>query len=337
MADTQVRPSIAVLPVAADASSSGREYEADLRVDRKHTAADGVVTLELRASGGELLPLWQPGAHIDVLPESAPARQYSLCGDPQDRTTWRIGVLREPQSRGGSEYIHESLQTGDVIRVRGPRNNFALHPSPAYLFIAGGIGITPILPMIRAAEAAGADWKLVYGGRQRSSMAFLRELEAYGERVSVCPQDETGLLDLEQLLREPLADTLVYSCGPEPLLAAVESHSRGWSAAVIHMERFKPKPIDEITPSTSIEVVLSQSGITLSVSPEESILDAVEKAGIDVFSSCREGTCGTCEVGVIDGIPDHRDSVLTDAEQTTNTCMMICVSRACTQRLTLDL
>lgn len=171
-------------------------YEAELVVEQREFAADGVLALTLRHPLGEELPGWQPGAHIDVALGPELERQYSLCGDPADRRSWRIAVLREPDGRGGSSYVHEELSEGDKVRVRGPRNHFALQDAPRYRFVAGGIGITPILPMLAAAEAAGAEWTLLYGGRTRESMAFTEELGRYGDRVTIAPQDETGLLDL---------------------------------------------------------------------------------------------------------------------------------------------
>ena len=280
---------------------------------------------------------WEPGAHVDLILGSAATRQYSLCGDPADRHTFRLGILRDPNGSGGSLYVHDRLQAGDTVRIRGPRNNFPLVDSPRYLFIAGGIGITPILAMIRSAEAAGAQWRLVYGGRHRASMAFLDELAAYGDRVTVWPQDEKGFIDLPGLLGEPQAGTKVYCCGPEPLLNAVEQNCAAWPEGSLHVERFVAKPLTEPVLHEAIEVHLAQSGLTLTVPPEKSILDAAEEAGIGVLSSCREGTCGTCETPVLDGIPDHRDSVLDAQARRTNDCMMICVSRACTPRLVLDL
>jgi ferredoxin-NADP reductase len=226
---------------------------------------------------------------------------------------------------------------GDRVHVRGPRNNFPLVGSPRYLFVAGGIGITPLLPMIRAAEAAGADWRLVYGGRRRASMAFLDELAGYGDRVSVRPQDETGLLDLDALLGTPQPDTLVYCCGPEPLLAAVEQRCAGWPRGALHVERFAPRPQAEPARAVAFDVVLAQSGRTLTVPPDRSILSVLEQAGVGVLSSCAEGTCGTCETTVLEGVPEHRDSVLDEQERERNDCMMICVSRACSDRLVLDL
>jgi ferredoxin-NADP reductase len=303
----------------------------------KREVADGVVTLSLRAAGDHPLPAWEPGAHIDLILDAAPTRQYSLCGDPADHHEYRVGILRDPEGRGGSKYVHDQLSAGDVVRVRGPRNNFPFVPSPRYLFLAGGIGITPILPMIRAAEAARADWRLVYGGRRRDSMAFLDELSPYGDRVQVRPQDETGLLPLADLLGTPEPETLIYCCGPEPLLAAVEAHSAGWPAGALHLERFAPKPQAEPVRKEAFEVVLQRSELTLTVPPQRSILSVVEEAGVGVLSSCAEGTCGTCETQVLDGEPDHLDSVLSDSERRTGDCMMICVSRSCGPRLVLDL
>jgi ferredoxin-NADP reductase len=313
------------------------EFEADVRVETKRQIAEGVVELRLREVGDHPLPPWAPGAHIDLLLDGAPTRQYSLCGETADHHVWRVGVLRDPNGRGGSQYVHDQLRQGDTVRVRGPRNNFPLVSSPRYLFIAGGIGITPILPMIAAADAAGADWRLVYGGRQRASMAFLDALAAHGERVSVRPQDETGLLDLDTLLGSPQPDTLVYCCGPEPLLAAVEERCASWPPRSLHVERFAAKPLTEPVLSGAFEVELAQSELTLTVPPDRSVLSVVEEAGVGVLYSCSEGTCGTCEVPVLDGEPDHRDSVLNDDERQANDCMMICVSRSRTPRLVLDL
>ena len=313
------------------------EFVAEARVAAKREVADGVVTLSLNEVDDHPLPSWEPGAHVDLILDSAPTRQYSLCGDPADRHKYRLGILRDPEGRGGSTYVHDRLSVGDVVRLRGPRNNFPLVGSRRYLFLAGGIGITPILAMIRAAEAAGADWRLVYGGRRRVSMAFLDELAQYGDRVDVRPQDESGLLPLPTLLGTPQPETLVYCCGPEPLLAAVESNCTGWPKGSLHVERFAPKPQAEPVRTDAFEVVLRRSELTLTVPPERSILSVVEEAGVGVLSSCAEGTCGTCEATVLEGEPDHLDSVLSEEERRANDCMMVCVSRSRTARLVLDL
>jgi ferredoxin-NADP reductase len=306
-------------------------------VTGKTRRAVDVVELELRSTDGTPLPAWQPGAHIDLVLEGIPTRQYSLCGDPGEPAVWHLGILRDPAGRGSSRHVHDTLQVGDVVHVCGPRNHFPLVPSPRYLFIAGGIGITPILPMTAAAEAAGADWRLVYGGRQRSSMGFLDALARFGDRVALHPQDETGLLDLTGLLGEPEPETLIYCCGPEPLLAAVEDATAAWPTHALHVERFRAKPLVAPARADSFDVVLEQSGRTVTVRPDQSILETVEAAGVRTLSSCREGTCGTCETKVLAGIVDHRDSLLDDDERAANDCMMICVSRSLGPRLVLDL
>jgi cytochrome P450/ferredoxin-NADP reductase len=314
-----------------------REFEADVRVESKQEVADGVVALTLRQIADSPLPRWSPGAHVDLILDGAPTRQYSLCGDPADHHMWRLGVLRDAEGGGGSRFVHDELRAGDTVRVRGPRNNFELAASPRYQFIAGGIGITPMLPMIAAASSAGADWQLLYGGRRRASMAFLGELAHHGDRVIVAPQDETGLLDLDSLLGAPRPDTLVYCCGPEPLLAAVEQRCHAWPPGSLRVERFSARPLTAPVRAEAFEVELTRSELTLTIPPDRSILDVVEEAGVGVLSSCAEGTCGTCETAVLDGLPDHRDSVLTEEERRTGDCMMICVSRSCTARLVLDL
>jgi ferredoxin-NADP reductase len=269
--------------------------------------------------------------------DDAPTRQYSLCGDPQDLGSYRLGVLRDPEGRGSSLHVHDALQVGEVVRVRGPRNHFPLVDSPSYLFVAGGIGITPVLPMVAAAQASGADWQLVYGGRQRASMGFLDELARYGDRVSVRPHDETGLLDLDALLADPRPGVRVYCCGPEPLLAAVEQRCASWPPGSLHVERFAPRPVTGPVRDEPFEVVLARSGLTVEVPADRSILSVVEQAGVGVLSSCSEGTCGTCETPLLEGDPDHRDSVLSEQARLAGSCLMICVSRARSPRLVLDL
>lgn len=316
-----------------------REVEADLMVRRREIAADGVVTLTLAHPDGTDLPEWTPGAHIDLLLTDSLVRQYSLCGSTSNRAEWRVGILRDPNSRGGSQFVHDHVQEGSTVRVRGPRNHFPLVSSVRYQFIAGGIGVTPILTMIEAAEARGAAWHLLYGGRERASMGFLAELGRYGQQVSVCPQDEHGVLDLASVLGTPQPDTLVYCCGPEGLLNAVEDACRPWPEGSLHIERFSAKPLGEPSPEAldTFEVVCQRSGVTLTVSSDQTIFQLAEDAGLDVLAGCMEGVCGTCEIEVIEGVPDHRDSVLSDAEHAANDALMICVSRSLSERLVLDL
>ncbi|MDX3731103.1 PDR/VanB family oxidoreductase [Streptomyces caniscabiei] len=318
-------------------SNLGTEVELDLVVERKEALAEGVVLLTLRHPEGRPLPQWQPGSHIDLILRADLVRQYSLCGDPSDRSRFQVAVLREPESRGGSSHVHDVLTEGESVRVRGPRNHFPLVKAKNYLFIAGGIGITPILPMLAAVNATRADWRLVYGGRTRASMAFGETLRrAYGERVSLRPQDEYGLLDLASLLGKPQRKTAVYSCGPEPLLAAVEAGCEKWPSGSLHLERFAPKQDLAAGPRSSFEVELAQSGRKLLVSEDMTVLEAVEAAGVPVLTSCEEGICGTCETKVLSGEIDHRDSVLTEQERAAGDTMMICVSRAKSARLVLD-
>ncbi|EEP70376.1 phthalate 4,5-dioxygenase reductase subunit [Micromonospora sp. ATCC 39149] len=302
---------------------------------RDQVAAEAVAISLCRPGGGDL-PEWTPGAHVDLELGPGLVRQYSLCGDPADRSALRIAVQREPGGRGGSRLVHERLTVGATVRVRGPRNNFRLVAARRYLFVAGGIGITPIVPMVAAADAEGADWRLVYGGRSRATMAFAATLrKRYGDRVSLHPQDETGLLDLAGLLGGPGVG-LVYCCGPEPLVKAVEEHCRGWPPGCLHVERFTP-PAGTGGQEAAFEVELALSGRTVTVPPGTSILEAVEQAGVQVLSSCREGTCGTCETPVLAGVPEHRDALLTEQERAAGDAMMICVSRARTPRLVLKL
>jgi ferredoxin-NADP reductase len=315
-----------------------REHEADLVVQAADLVADGVVSLTLADPAGTALPGWTPGAHVDLILDENLTRQYSLCGSPSEPGSWRVGVLRSPDSRGGSERVHTALSIGTTVRVRGPRNHFPLVASPKYQFIAGGIGITPLLPMIAEAEASGAEWSLLYGGRSRSSMAFLDELAVYGDKVTLNPHDELGHLDLASVLGTPRPDTLVYCCGPEGLLAAVEGFCHDWPPGALHLERFAAKPTEEAeAPDSSFELVLERSGHTLQVPPDKSVLDVIRGAGVSVLASCLEGVCGTCETEVIDGDVDHRDSVLNDEEKASNEFMMVCVSRCKSARLTLDL
>jgi ferredoxin-NADP reductase len=310
----------------------------DLIIHERRDEADGVVSLSLgRADGGEL-PGWTPGAHVDVTLADGLVRQYSLCSDPGDRSRWRLGVLREPAGRGGSEYVFDKLHDADIVEVGEPRNHFELEAAPRYVFVAGGIGITPILPMIAAAEAAGAEWTLLYGGRTRTSMAFRAELVAHGDRVVLAPQDEVGLLDLRGQLMAPRPSTLVYACGPEPMLDALDAAMTAWPAGSLHVERFTPRTI-ETDADEAFEVACTASGVTLVVPPDRSILEIAQDRGLPVDFSCGEGTCGTCETPLLAGRAEHRDSLLTDEEKDAQDTLFLCVSRAergC-PRLELDL
>ncbi|GAA1132908.1 PDR/VanB family oxidoreductase [Nocardioides aquiterrae] len=313
------------------------EFEAAAVVSGLETIAEDVVLLTLTPAAAGHLPAWTPGAHLDLILDEGDGelvRQYSLCGSPADRDRYQVAVLRAPDSRGGSEAVHR-LAEGDRVRIRGPRNHFPLVTSPRYVFVAGGIGITPIIPMIEEADAAGADWELHYGGRTTQSMAFRDLLAKYGDRVRLVPQDQVGLLDLQSVLGTPVPDTLVYCCGPEPLLTAVEQRCQSWPSTALHLERFSPKQRADDA-DTAFEVVLQRSGLTITVEPGVTVFDAMRGAGVSVLGSCLEGICGTCEQGVLEGEVDHRDSVLDEEEQAANDCMMVCVSRSLGPRLVLD-
>lgn len=324
-------------PRRGRSNERAQELETEVRVEAVERAADGVVTLDLRRPDGGELPAWEPGAHVDLVLGSAPTRQYSLTGDRRDRSRYRVGVLRDPEGRGSSSHVHDVLRAGDVVRVRGPRNHFRLVRSPRYLFVAGGIGITPLMPMIAEAEAAGADWRLIYAGRSRASMAFLPALEELGDRVVAWPRDERGPLDLGEAIGSAVPDTQIYCCGPERMVEAVEAVSRSWPPGALHVERFTPRSSASAASNRPFDVVLERSGTTLTVPADRSVLDTVEDAGVFVLASCRRGTCGTCETSVLDGEIDHRDTVLDEAAREGGGSMMICVSRCTSASLVLDL
>ncbi|MFD5369836.1 PDR/VanB family oxidoreductase [Streptomyces sp. NPDC127103] len=309
------------------------ENPPQLIVHRMTREAEGVLSVELTHPDGKPLPAWTPGAHVDVH-VGGRIRQYSLCGDPQDQDAYQIGVLDEPSSRGGSRYVHTRLRPGESVTVSAPRNHFALEEAASYVFVAGGIGITPLLAMAREATRRGAEWRMVYGGRSRASMAFTAELALLKGELELVPQDERGHIDLDAVLTRLPDGALVYSCGPEPLLAAVAERC---PADRLRLERFTAPTAERTGDDEEFEVECRASGLTLRVDAHTSILDAVENAGIGVDSSCRDGICGSCETRVLDGTPDHRDFLLSEAERTAGATMMICVSRCASGRLVLDL
>lgn len=315
------------------------ELEMTLTLAHKEVAAEGVVRLTLRDLEGAELPRWAPGAHIDLCLQDHLVRQYSLCGDPADTSQYVVCVLREEVGRGGSRYVHDQLAEGDTVRVRGPRNHFELVDAKKYVFIAGGIGITPIIPMIGSVAARGASWQLVYGGRRRDTMAFREQLAGgYPDKVAIRPEDEAGLLDIATIFDEHAGsgDTVIYCCGPEPLLAAVEAASEGRDVE-LHVERFSPKAGVLDGPSEEFEVELARTGVSLTVPADCSIIEVLEEAGVLVPFSCEEGVCGTCRTKVLAGVPDHHDSVLTEEEHAAGDSMTVCVSRSRTPKLVLDL
>src|SRR3954453_11876013 len=319
------------------AAAPPRTTTVTLGVTGKELVADGVATLTLARPDGGRLPDWTPGSHIDLVLPNGLTRQYSLGGGRWDAHSYRVGVLLEEESRGGSSHVHEQLQPGHLVGVGGPRNNFPLVPAERYLFVAGGIGITPLLPMVQQADLLGADWRLLYLGRSRKSMAFLDQLAPYGDRVVVHPKDERGPLDLAGFLGELTEGTRVYCCGPARLVAAMEAVAADWPPHTLRTERFVAEEQAAPARTAPFEVQLARSGTTVTVAPEVSVLEAVAGAGVEVLSSCRQGICGTCETAVVAGRPDHRDSLLDDDERAAGDCMYICVSRSLSDRLVLDL
>ncbi|WP_410636607.1 PDR/VanB family oxidoreductase [Amycolatopsis sp. cmx-4-83] len=287
-------------------------------LDRVEHVADDVVSLVLRGDEGPLAP-WEPGAHIDLALPNWLTRQYSLCGDPGDLSAYRIAVRHDPLSRGGSEYVHLYLRPGRTLEVSLPRNHFPLAPASDYLFLAGGIGITPIAPMVRA---AGACATLVYVGRSASTMPFAAELRAeFGDRVRLFSH---GRPDLAALAAE-FSSAEVYCCGPASMVDAAEA-----LFPRVHTERFQPTR-RVFGPDTPFDVVCARSGDTIRVPADESLLDALSYAGRAVPSGCREGVCGSCELSVLEGEPEHRDDIGAPAGR-----MYACVSRSLSPRLVLD-
>lgn len=297
-----------------------------LRVVARELVAHDVVALELAPVDGGPLPEWEPGAHIDVEVAPGVERQYSLVGTtPQGH--WRIAVLRERPGRGGSVAVHDRLVVDDHVWVGGPRNHFGFDPTRPAVFVAGGIGITPLIAMIAAAEQVGTPWELHYAGRSRAGMAFADELASrYADHVTVSAADEEARLDLATLLAAP-RDAVVYCCGPARLMDAVQEAAAHWAPGSVRVERFEAAA-EATAPGAAFQAELELSGLTLDVPADRSLLDVAEDAGVFVLSSCREGTCGTCETPVLEGSVDHRDTVLSPAEQADDRTMMICVSRA---------
>ncbi|WP_323122687.1 cytochrome P450/oxidoreductase [Burkholderia alba] len=302
-------------------------------------AADGVLRVRLVAPDGGAMPRWSPGSHIDIeCGETGLSRQYSLCGDPADRHGFDIAVLLAREGRGGSSWIHRHVKAGDRLNIRGPRNHFRLDErARKAIFVAGGIGITPISAMAREARSRGMDYALHYSGRTRASMALLDELAAlHGERLHVHASDEGRRNDFGAL--PVTAGTQVYACGPERMLAALQSCAAAWPDDTLRVEHFTstvraPNPGHE----HAFEVELSDSGVVIGVAANQTLLAALRAANIDVQSDCEEGLCGSCEVRVIAGDVDHRDRVLTRGEREANVKMMSCCSRAAGGRIVLAL
>jgi ferredoxin-NADP reductase len=306
----------------------------DLVVDEVRPEADDVLVVRFRDVGGTPLPSWSLGSHLDLTLPSGRRRQYSLCGDPSDRSRYQIAVRRLPAGLGGSVEVHDVMRAGVRLPVRGPLNAFPLIKARSYVFVAGGIGITPVLPMVESVARSGAAWRFVYTGRTRASMPFLDRVAVLDpSRVTIRPDDESGRPAVGELLGDVGPDGAVYCCGPAPMLDAVvaEVHARGEGS--VHTERFSAPPVVDGKP---LDVHLARHGTTLHVPADRSVLAVVREAVPEVGYSCQQGFCGTCKVAVLGGEVDHRDGRLTDAERAAGD-MLICVSRSARGALTLDL
>ena len=310
-----------------------------LRVTALGAEALDVMRVELAAADGADLPHFEPGAHLTLHLPGGLQRQYSLVNDWRERHRYVLGVGLAAESRGGSRFVHTSLRVGDEVDVSGPVNNFRLLPNaPHYLFIAGGIGITPLLAMIRRCNAQGQVWRLVHAARSRVRLAFYEDLRALGGSVRWHCDDEQGQpIDVAALMAEVEPDTQVYCCGPGPLMAAVQQHGAHLPPDNLHFEWFNA-PAGE-APADAPEgfwIDLMRSGASLHVPPHQSILEVLEQHGYEVPFSCREGLCGTCETVVCEGEPEHLDYVYPPAQRPQLRTMLVCVSRARSPRLVLD-
>lgn len=321
------------LPASASVSAG----DLSLLVHERELASEGVVTLVLRDAEGERLPDWTPGSHITLRLGPGLERQYSLCGERRDAYTYRIAVQHEPHGRGGSDALFRTLHPGSRVVTSRPRNNFRLTPAEEYLFIAGGIGITPIVPMMEAAEALGTPWRLLYLGKSLDRLAFVDRLPGRGAGVSIRLSSETGRCDLAAELGSPRRGRKVFACGPRSLLDALSDLTGAWPVGLYRAEHFSAGEIEPPARTTPFSIQLGEGGPSWSVAPDESVIDVLGRAGCSILTSCREGVCGTCEVGVLDGKPDHRDTILDESEREGAGCFFPCVSRSLSDRLVLDL
>jgi ferredoxin-NADP reductase len=294
------------------------------------------LSLSLAPTENERLPAFTAGSHIDLHLADNIVRQYSLCGATNDVSSYRIAI-RSVEGGLASRYIHSSLRPGDIVHISEPRNNFPLDDAKNYVFIAGGIGITPIIPMLREACIHNRRWSLLYCNHSNEDTAFVQELVALPGEISMHISSAGSRLDVAQRLAVPVPDTLVYCCGPERLMVAVESATKHWPENSIRFEWFTPRCRPDGETSDSFEVVCAASGVTLTVPKDKSILEVLKEAGLDAPSSCEQGVCGTCEMKVLSGTVDHRDSILSPSERATDASMMVCVSRARGSKLVLDI
>ncbi len=302
--------------------------------------AEGIISIELRAPDQKDLPAFEAGSHIDLHLPNGMVRSYSLLNDSSERHRYVLGVLKDAKSRGGSKAVHEQLRVGMRIEISSPRNNFALHENATHsVLVAGGIGVTPILCMARHLKKLGQSFEVLYFARSRQHAAFLDDVKAVAANVHLHFDDEqSGPPDLKALLAaRNTANAHYYACGPAVMLDAFESHCQALGYANAHIERFAAV---EVAASSDAKqrytVELKRSGKVIEITPDISLLAALQAANADVMTSCEEGICGSCETRVLEGIPDHRDSVLSPAEQATNQMMMVCVSGCQSERLVLD-
>jgi len=322
-------------PVTMTAPRAG-EQTFEARVRALIWEAPGVLSLELAAPDGGALPAFEPGAHIDLKLPDGTLRQYSLCGDPNDLSHYRLGI-RAVSGGMSSSYVHRKLRPGDLVTVSAPRNNFPLVEAKHYIFVAGGIGVTPFIPMMREVSAKHGSFTLLYCNKRNEDAPFLTEIKKLGGELSLHASEAGTRLDVAQRLTAVEKDAVIYCCGPEKLMLAVEEATAAWPEGTVHFEWFAPRARPEDEVSGAFEVVCERSGLTVTVPPDKSILDVLTEAGIDIPRSCEQGICGTCEVRVISGDIDHRDSILSSSERAANQTMMTCVSRAKSGRLVLDI
>lgn len=313
-----------------------------VRVVRKRSEAEDIVSFELADPHGRPLPASSAGAHIDVRVREGVIRQYSLCNHPEAPDRYLIAVLREPESRGGSLAMHDEIQEGDLLQISAPKNHFPLKPAARYLLLAGGIGITPILSMADHLASTQADFALHYATRSPARMAFRERLEtaAYADRVH-CHFDDGGeaqRFDLDALLDAADTETHVYICGPSGFIDHVLStcKARGWSDDRLHREYFSGAAVDT-SDDTGFDIKIASTGAVFSVPDDKTVHKVLEENGIEVMVSCEEGVCGTCLTRVLEGIPDHRDLYLDDDEHAANDQFTPCCSRAKSKMLVLDL
>jgi len=313
-----------------------------VRVKRISFEADNINSYELVSPiGGDLAP-FTAGSHIDLHLPNGMIRSYSLVNGQNERNRYVIAVNKDAASRGGSGLIHETMRVGDVITVSHPRNNFALQEDASHsILIAGGIGITPLLSMIRRLETLGRSWELFYAARTRLTAAFLDDLKALRPdvdlnlHVNFDQEPPARMLDLPAIVKAARPDAHLYCCGPVPMLEAFEAAAADRPAGHVHVEYFKAREKPAV--EGGFEVKLARSKRTIAVQPGQTILDALLGSGIQASYACAEGVCGTCETRVVEGIPDHRDLFLSKEEQEANTTIMICCSGSKSPMLVLDI